>query len=69
MPSRRSKIPPAGWTEAHSHALSRHARNHEDAKSIAILLEAEFPELRNVGGGGVLDERWIQERMDACGGK
>jgi len=47
---------PTGWTHEHEKALMRLARNGEEPRSIVILLETEFPELK-------IDEKWVKEKV------
>ena len=49
---------PAGWLLQHDAFLRSLARNGEEAKSIQLLLEAEFSALQ-----GHVDESWIRWKM------
>ena len=52
-----SITPPPGWLPMHDGFVQIHADKGEDANSIAILMEAEFPGLRTD------PMEWIQERI------
>jgi hypothetical protein len=48
---------PKGWTAAHEAFLRNCAKNGEDARTIVILLEAEFPKL------GKIAESFVKAKM------
>jgi hypothetical protein len=47
---------PKGWTSTHDACIRRHIRNGEDALSILILFETEFPAVR-------VNEAWVRQRL------
>ena len=49
---------PASWTSTHDAFVKSLARNGEDARSILILLESEYPSL-----AGKVSEGWVRSRM------
>jgi hypothetical protein len=49
---------PANWQPGHDAFIRRLARNGEDANSILILFETEFPAIK-------VSRAWIAERMKA----
>lgn len=51
---------PKTWVSEHDAFIRRHAQNGEDATSIVILLETEYPRLRATKG-------WVQKRMKELG--
>ena len=57
MPKSTTSQKPKSWASTHDTFVAFHARNGEDAASIAILLEAEFPTLAPVS------EVWVRSRM------
>ncbi|MCJ1350870.1 MAG: hypothetical protein MMC33_000851 [Icmadophila ericetorum] len=57
MPS-SSNSRPAGWTSTHDAFVKQCAKNNEDANTIVILLETEYPSLAGQVGTG-----WVRSRM------
>ena len=55
--------PPVTWTPKHDAFIREKARNGEDAESIHILFDVEFPAV-----GGV-SRAWVRERMELAGRK
>ncbi|EXJ81625.1 hypothetical protein A1O1_07690 [Capronia coronata CBS 617.96] len=53
-------VRPKPWLPEHDAFIRRHARNGEDATTIAILLETEYPGVRASKG-------WIEQRMKDLG--
>jgi hypothetical protein len=51
-----------GWLPAHDAFVRRHGRNGEDADTIVILFETEFPDVA-LGAGPAAKKGWIRERM------
>ncbi|KAG9778286.1 hypothetical protein KCU88_g4308, partial [Aureobasidium melanogenum] len=51
---------PKSWLPEHDAFIRRHARNGEDATSISILFETEFPGVR-------VTRDWIGTRMKQLG--
>jgi hypothetical protein len=56
MPSPNAPQKPTGWSTKHDDFISRHARNGEDATSIAILCEVEFPKVK-------CQMEWVKRRL------
>ncbi len=52
-----------GWLPHHDAFVRRHARNGEDARTIVILFETEFPDVDLGVPGSGTKEGWIRERM------
>ncbi|OQV10266.1 hypothetical protein CLAIMM_14290 [Cladophialophora immunda] len=50
---------PANWTPTHDAFIRDQARNGEDAESIRILFEVEYP-------GVNVSKAWVVERMGAA---
>lgn len=55
--SQSQKHKPKAWASKHDAFVTFHAGNGEDAASIAILIEVEYPEL------GTVSETWVKSRM------
>ena len=51
---------PPGWTSAHDDFVRSLAKNGEDARTVTILLETEFPALL-----GKVDMAWVKGRMES----
>jgi len=48
---------PSRWSPKHDDFISRHAWNGEDATCIAILVEAEYPDIE-------CTKEWVKRRLD-----
>ncbi|KIX04235.1 uncharacterized protein Z518_07789 [Rhinocladiella mackenziei CBS 650.93] len=59
MPSSSKSTKPKNWRPEHDDFIRQHARNGEDAMSILILFETEFPNV-------MLTHEWIAERVKGC---
>jgi hypothetical protein len=56
-PAANPATKPAAWTADHDAFVCACAANNEDAKTILLLLEAEFPALKGAS------EAWVKGRM------
>jgi len=57
MPQAGSPTKPAGWAAEHDIFVRRHAKNGEDASSITILLETEYPRV-------AVTNAWIKRKVE-----
>jgi len=60
MPTMTPSTPtrkPSRWSPKHDDFISRHAWNGEDATCIAILVEAEYPDIE-------CPKEWVKRRLD-----